>query len=422
MKNILLAVSGSIACYKAYDLLRDLKKENPGCSIKVVLTSGAQKFLKPDLFKYLGAEQCFEAHDDFDTSLITHEAPVLHINLARWTDLFVLYPASANTLAKLSRGQADDLLSSVFLSLKPSCKKILYPAMNTQMYENPITQKNIKTLSLLENLQVCPPDSGELLCGEKGDGKLPLPKDVAPFLLSLSDKPKSEKILITTGATESPLDTVRYLTNPASGKTGFLLTREALSQGYKVVTIATRSSKHLFECLHHNKNFRLISVKTTEEMLSAALDEFSNSNLYISAAAPCDINFEAIHLSGKMKKSQLTESLKISKTPDILSEILKQRTSSQKVIGFAAESHDSAEIIQEKLSRKKVDLLVANEVHSGFSGELKGFQVDSGQYRFCTTKNPYPERQLLSKWELATNLLKWYQTKLRTYDHLQDTI
>ncbi len=419
MKNILLAVSGSIACYKAFDLMRSLKKQSSDIKIKVILTQGAEKFLKPDLFRYLGAEECYKSVDDFDTSFINSEKPVLHINLARWCDAFVLYPASANTLAKLSQGKADDLLSSIFLSLKAEDKKIIFPAMNTQMYSNPITQENLERLQKLDNLKIYPPDSGELLCGENGSGKLPLPDEVSEYLLSLPKKIIKKKIMISTGATESPLDTVRYLTNPSSGKTGYLLTREALSQGYEVITVATRSSKEQFKNLKQNPNFKLLIVKTTEEMLSAVLALFPEVDLYVSAAAPCDINFKSLTLDSKLKKSEIANSLEITKTPDILAEVLKQKTSHQKIIGFAAESDNSEEVIQEKLKRKKVDLLIANEVHSGFSGELKGFRVEEGWYRFCRLNSPLSSPQVLSKHELAHKILEWFQKEIKTYDHLQ---
>lgn len=422
MKKILIGVSGSIACYKAMDLIRQLKKSHTDIQIIVVLTKGAEKFLKPDLFLYLGAENCYTYNDDFNTEKINNSNPVLHINLARWCDGFILYPASANTLAKLAHGQADDLLSSIYLSLKSDCQKILFPAMNTQMYLNSITQKNLKNLKFEENTFIYPPESGVLLCGEDGSGKLPLPEEISEFLLSLSKKSNGQKILITTGATESPIDSIRYLTNPSSGRTGYLLTREALAKGYQVTTVATRNSKNQFQALLRNPQFKLIEVKTTEEMQEAVLKEFPTCQLYVSAAAPCDISFLNIDLNTKMKKSKIQEYLSITKSPDILKSVLEIKKSCQKIIGFAAESSDDPQVIINKLNDKRVDLLIYNKVNAGFSGELEGFQVESGQYRFCTKNNTYPEKVLLNKRDLAIKVLDWHQNEITRNDHLQKQI
>jgi len=377
--KILLAVSGSIACYKAYDLLRSLIKAEH--EVKVVLSSGAKQFIKAETFKYLGALEVFEHTDDFNPKLLGPSQTVLHIELARWCDTFVLYPASANMISNLSFGKADDLTSAIYLSLEKQVKKIIFPAMNKEMYSNEITQRNLEVLEPY----IITPNQGHLACGETGVGKLPLPDEAKDLIETLAKDQKSKRVLISTGATKSPLDSVRYLTNPSSGKTGYYLAKTFLSQGYQVDLIYTESSISLISNLEKNKNLSLYKVKTTPQLESKTLELFPHSDLFISAAAPCDIAFE--YNSQKMKKSHFQKSLPITKTSDILSKCIEKK-SNQLIVGFAAETQSSEQVILEKMKRKPVDLLVFNNVNNALNNEkLKGFGVEENTYRLISKKS-----------------------------------
>jgi phosphopantothenoylcysteine decarboxylase/phosphopantothenate--cysteine ligase len=261
--RILLGVSGSISAYKALDIARGLFKN--GHEVKVILTNGALKFVIPEVFTYLGVQDVYKSQDDF-----THKN-VLHVDLARWCDVFVVAPASANTLSKLAQGRADDLLSSVFLALEPHKNVLLFPAMNSVMLAHPFTQQNIddiKKLRTLNNLFVSPTDAGILACEEVGLGKLPSVEEIIemiPTMIKPLKSPEQKTILATTGATIVPLDPVRYLTNSSSGITGFYLAEAALKEGHKVVMIAGAHSTAKLNLFSKHPNFRLIRAKTVEE-------------------------------------------------------------------------------------------------------------------------------------------------------------
>lgn len=409
MKNIILGVSGSIACYKSYDLLRHIIKSNQDASVYVVLTKGAQEFLKPELFNYLGAKEVFFSADDFKKS---GPNSVLHIDLARLCDTFILYPGSANTISKLSTGRADDLLSSIFLSLDKNIKKIIFPAMNSKMLSNPITESNLENLNLLKNIFIYPPNTGTLLCGEQGDGKIPLPEEVIDFLNSYAPFSK-KRILISTGATKEPIDSVRYLTNPSSGITGFYLAMEFLRNGHQVDLISTSSSTKRIKNLENNPNFRNFTVNTTLEMKDQVHQLFPQSDLYISAAAPCDIKFET-QTDNKLKKDQFKDNLKISTNPDILKSLKDLKNKNQKIIGFAAESSLDDDFLENKLKNKPIDLLVSNIVNSGIKDKKKGFSTQTGTYRIlCLEQNEIKEIEKesnYSKKELSKKLRQWYES------------
>ena len=239
--KILIGVSGSISAYKALDVVRGLTKN--GHEVKIILTSGATQFVVPEVFLYLGASEVFKATDDFNYPTAYKESdklkrnPILHIDLARWADQFAILPLSANTLSSLSQGSANDLLTSVFLALEHRTPIVLYPAMNQTMLQNPLVQRNMDLLKeSLSNVLFIEPDSGLLACGEQGQGKLPDVEKIIETLpyLKLSKSTNEKKVLITTGATLSPLDPVRFLTNSSSGLTGFYLAREALQKGLHV--------------------------------------------------------------------------------------------------------------------------------------------------------------------------------------------
>lgn len=397
--KILLAITGSISAYRSLDICRNLSKE--GHTIKVILTQGALQFVKPEVFKYLGAQEVFLPHDDFNINSYKSEDKVLHIELVKWCDRLVIAPASANSIAKISNGLCDDLLSSVFLALanKPC---IIFPAMNTNMLHHPLTARNLETLSSLSNIFIHPTDSGELACGDEGEGKLPKPERVSELIPLIQLTTNNKKILITTGATISPLDPVRFITNPSSGLTGYELAKEFLQQGYKVVLVCGYKTTEKIDYLSHLNNIKIIKTKTTNDMYEAVISEFDTSDIYISTAAISDIQFNPSET--KLKKSDLTSSIDFTQGKDILKEVLSKRKN-QYIIGFAAETDTSEEVFNEKWSRKPVDLLIGNLVNSGHSDKMIGFGQDQNMY-FFIKEGKIKEKTHLTKKGLAQKIFK----------------
>lgn len=395
--RILLAVCGSISAYKSLDLARGLV--NLGHQVRVVLTTGATAFVVPQVFRYLGVEQVYHAQDDFKHPQNPHEAPVLHVELAQWTQKLVIAPLSANTLANLAMGKADDLLSSIFLALSPSVPVLFFPAMNTQMLAHPIVQDNKHILERLERLpQVwfAPTQSGKLACGDVGDGKLLSVEEILTLAPVVTPKASDQKkhIVITTGATVAPMDPVRYLTNPSSGKTGVELALAFHQMGHEVTLIHGQTYHNQLNTLSYLPRTRLIKALTTHQMHQAVMSVIESADVYISAAAIGDFEFKMSE--HKLKKSQRSSTMEMIASVDILQEVINKKISHLKIVGFAAETDLSDEVIQEKLNRKPVDLLIATKVHHAFGeGEQMGFSNDNAHYKV------YQQKQLMFGGELA---------------------
>lgn len=401
--NILLAVTGSISCYKAYDLLRQYVKS--GHHVRVITTKGAQKFIKSDLFHYLGAQKVYSFSDDFNIQKhnSNNESTVLHVDLGKWADTFIIAPLSANTLSSLAQGSAFDLLSSTFLAYPNHKPIILFPAMNTQMLSHPFVKGNLKKLNTLENTLVAATQNGQLVCGDQGEGKLLEVEEIFNLTETYTLNHTKKDVLITTGATIAPLDPVRFLTNASSGKTGFHLAKNALSLGHKVTMIAGQYATSDIDLLINHPNFTLLRVVTTQEMKAAVTNSFSKCDIYISSAAIGDIEF--LPLDAKLKKSEIGQSLPIKDSSDILSEMIQAKKPHQKIVGFAAETNISDNVIKEKMMRKPVDLLIATKVHHGLTSDQvrQGFGSDEALYRF-TNSTSIGHETLLSKKQLAHNI------------------
>lgn len=400
--RILLGVSGSISAYKSLDIARGLVKK--GHEVKVVLTSGALKFVVPEVFTYLGVSDVYQSEDDFK------HKNVLHIDLARWCDVFAIAPVSANTLSRLAQGQASDLLSSIFLALEPHKNTLIFPAMNTNMLHHPFTEKNIediKKLKTLKNLFVSPTDAGILACEEVGLGKLPNVDEIIeiiPTMIKPIQSIEQKTILITTGATIVPLDPVRYLTNSSSGITGYYLAEAALLMGHKVVMVAGANSTAKLNLFSKHPNFQLIRAKTVEEMKSAVHAHLNDADLYISSAAISDIEFDVS--DSKIKKDSLGDSLKIRPATDILKTVLEKKSAKLKVVGFAAETDPSDAVLNKKMQSKPVDLLVGTKVNNGLTKneEVAGFNADFAEYRLLSPKG-FTYEGILTKRELAHKII-----------------
>lgn len=412
--KILIAATGSIAVYKIFDLARSLIKKNH--QVVVVTSKGAEKFINTNTFSYLGIK-----HFSFDQDFKNNKQGVLHIQLAKWADLFCCCPLSANSLAKLSLGFTDDLISSTFLSLPPSTPRLMFPAMNTQMLLNPITQKNIETLKLHTKAYFFPTDQGKLACGDTGPGKLLNVDHIVDLIDSypIIEKEKPKSVLINTGATISPMDSIRYLTNGSTGLTGYYLASEFSKFGYEVHLIASKTSDKRIHHLADLPNCNVYYASTANDMYQLTKKLFKNADLFISSAAISDFEFSEIAES-KIKKDKFTNQLEIKKSIDILFEMLKLKTKNQKIIGFAAESKLDLQILHRKWERKPVDLLISNLAHHGMfsKDQMQGFANEENQYIIMDGSELYQKKptiianKIRTKIELAFFCRLWFEQSI----------
>jgi phosphopantothenoylcysteine decarboxylase/phosphopantothenate--cysteine ligase len=405
MKYI-LAVTGSIASYKSYDVARGLVKN--GHEVKIVLTSGALEFIKPETFKYLGVEAVYLPTDDFKPEHLSQNQTVLHIELAKWADKLIIAPLSANTLGRLNLGLNNDLLGSLFLAFgkKPI---LMFPAMNTQMLNHSRVQNHLKQLSEQSHISIINPVSGLLACGDIGAGKFPDVGAVIDLIETVdSTKKKTQKIIVTAGATAAPLDPVRYLTNPSTGRMGISVAKAFLKEGYQVLVLAGHECSLEVENLLGHPHFELIKTPTTAQMRSAAVKYFSGADLYISTGAIADIEFNVAQ--EKLKKEEMTTALPFHQAADILQEILTLKKAHQKIVSFAAETETSEKVFMSKMKRKPVDLMIGNKVSNGLIGTsvVEGFQKNEGTYYFVKP-NHISGPHLLMKREIGDKLVHWYQ-------------
>ena len=405
--NILIGVCGSVSSYKMLDVVRKLTQS--GHTIRVVMTESAKKFVVPQSFHYLGAEAVYMAEDDFKPS---EKTTFLHIELARWCDKLIVAPLTANTLAKLVHGEASDLLSSVFITMGQDKPILVFPAMNSHMLDHPFTRRNLARLQKLKSLPqilVHPTGTGVLACGEKGHGKLASVEEIITWteIFQYHSQP-GKNILITTGATLSPLDPIRYLTNASSGLTGLYLAKECLKAGHQVQVLAGRYATEQLDVLSGFPRFKMERVSTAGEMKRLVEKAWKSSDVYISSAAINDIEFT--HSQEKIKKSAIPSQLPIKNTEDILSFVIDNKNPHQKVIGFAAETNLSEHVLYEKWNRKPVDLLVGTKVHSGLTENAitTGFQKENAEYIFFNERG-HKSIGTISKSQLAGEILSELQ-------------
>lgn len=404
-----LGVTGSIASYKSYDLARLLVRN--GHQVKVVLTRGALEFIKPETFRYLGVEEVYLPTDDFVPHHLSNAATVLHIELAKWADKLIFAPLSANTLSRLASGLNNDLLVSLYLAFgkKPI---LLFPAMNTEMWQHPRIQEHVKQMGSLSHVGIVNPVSGVLACGDIGAGKFPEISAVKDLIENFDPtKSKKEKVIITAGATAAPLDPVRYMTNPSSGRMGLAVAKAFLKEGYEVILLAGHQCTDELENLKGHPNFYFIRTPTTEAMKVAALENFPDATIYISTGAIADIEFDTV--TSKVKKENMGNSLPFRQAADILKEVLSIRKPTQKVISFAAETETTSKVFLEKMKRKPVDLMIGNKVANGLVGQdsVTGFQSNEGEYYFVQGEE-INGPMLLTKNEIGQKIVNWYQGRI----------
>lgn len=358
-RHVLVAVSGGIAAYKSPDLVRRLR--DVGAIVRVVMTKGAHAFITP---LSLQAVSGHPVHDDLLDPAA--EAAMGHIELAKWADVILIAPASANTIARLAHGFADDLLST--LCLATTAPIMVAPAMNQQMWSAPAVQDNINRLHAL-GLHVIEPASGAQACGDVGAGRMPEPlelRDAVIELLAPSDAPLNGlRLLITAGPTREAIDPVRYLSNHSSGKMGYALAAQARRLGAQVTLVSGPTQ------LTPPTGVKLVNVESAEEMLAACEAEIANTAMFIACAAVADYRLAEV-APEKIKKNAERMQLELIKNPDILA-TLASRPKAPMCVGFAAETQDVARYAEDKLKRKKLALIAANDV----SDTSIGFNSDS---------------------------------------------
>ncbi|MCK5391740.1 MAG: bifunctional phosphopantothenoylcysteine decarboxylase/phosphopantothenate--cysteine ligase CoaBC [Deltaproteobacteria bacterium] len=397
-KNIIVGVTGGIAAYKSCELVRGLIKKQ--ASVQVVMTKNATEFITPLTLQTLSGKKV--AINTFD---LQWESEIGHISLADSADLIVVAPATASFIGKVASGIADSLLSTVILATKAPI--ILCPAMNVNMYENPVVKDNIEKLKE-RGFIIMEPGEGNLACGWEGKGRLPEIEDIlAEIEKTLTPHDMSnEKVLVTAGATREYIDSVRYISNPSSGKMGYSLAREALNRGADVVLISGRTN------LSPIPGVKTINVDSSEDMYKSVMEILDWSTIVIKAAAVGDYTLTSTR-NRKIKKDDKDKILKLKRTKDILHDIGKKK-SGKIVIGFAAETDNLIKNAQDKLKRKNADLIVANDI----SQLGAGFEGDTNIAHLVYGKNCIDELPMMPKSVLAQKIFdKIYEIKIGRRPH-----
>lgn len=385
-KHVLLGVTGGIAAYKIPNLCSLLVKQ--GAHVETILTANAQKIVSPIPFESLSGHRCHtDTFDPADTSKIEH------IALARQADLMVIAPASANILAKLRWGLADDMLSTTALAC--TCKILLVPAMNTNMYENPATQENLQVLRQ-RGFLVMEPASGRLACGAVGRGKMPEPSDIYDRIEAEIARDKDlagVRVLVTAGPTQESIDPVRYITNHSSGKMGYALAHAAMLRGAKVTLVSGPTA------LKYPPLVDTIPVVTAQDMYEAVTAHAADADIIIKAAAVADYTPQTV-ADNKIKKADGDLSIPMKRTADILGYLGSHRRDGQFLCGFSMETQNMLENSRKKLVKKNLDMIVANNVK--VSGA--GFQGDTNVITMITADH-VTELPLMDKEEAAHAIL-----------------
>lgn len=386
-KRIVVGVSGGIAAYKACDLVSKLSKKD--YEVKVILTKHAEKFVSKLTFEAL-------CHNYVETDLFdeSNEDPIAHITLAKWADLMIIVPATANIIAKITHGISDDLLSTTFLACNKH--KMICPAMNTQMYENPITQKNIQACKDL-GYQILDPVVGHLACNDTGRGKMIEPADIVEAIdnyFNTSNKLSGKTVLISAGPTQEAMDPVRFISNHSSGKQGYAIAKAAKAMGANVILVSGPVQLEKIE------GIQTIDVTSALDMFEAIKQNADKADYIIMAAAVSDYRPENI-AEHKIKKSDDTIEMTFVKNPDILAYLGQCKTKKQIICGFAMETQDLDKNAKEKLEKKNCDMLIANNLF--VSGA--GFQTDTNIVSLLT-KDSIEHLPKLSKEELGQKILE----------------
>lgn len=392
-KNVVLAVTGSIAAYKIANLASMLKKKE--CNVTVLMTENATNFINPITFETLTGNKCLI--DTFDRNF---QFNVEHVSLAKQTDVVMIAPASANVIGKLANGIADDMLTTTIMACE--CKKIISPAMNTHMFHNPIVQDNLKKLSHY-GYEVIQPDSGYLACGDIGDGKMPseqvlfeaIEREVA-FEKDLAGK----HVLVTAGPTIERLDPVRFLSNHSTGKMGYAIAKHCMLRGAKVTLVTGKTS------LTPPPYIDVVPIESAKEMFDAVTSRFDEQDIVIKAAAVADYRPAKV-ADEKMKKKDGELSIELERTDDILKYLGEHKRDDQFLCGFSMETENMLENSKAKLEKKNLDMIVANNVKQ----KGAGFGTDTNIVTFIT-KDDAIELPVMSKDDVAKNLIDTIKARI----------
>ncbi|MBE6083991.1 MAG: bifunctional phosphopantothenoylcysteine decarboxylase/phosphopantothenate--cysteine ligase CoaBC [Selenomonas ruminantium] len=385
-KKIVLGVTGGIAAYKAVEIASRLRKA--GAEVHVIMTREATEFVTELTFREITGQPV-----STDMWAKVANFNVEHIALATLADLVLIAPATANIIAKTAAGIADDMLTTTVLATKAPI--VMAPAMNTNMYENPVTQKNIAELKS-RGVQMIEPASGHLACGVEGKGRLPEPAQIVQFIMDFmsGEQPlQGRKIIVTAGGTIEPLDPVRYLGNHSTGKMGYAIAAEAAKLGAEVLLVSGPSN------LADPAGVKTVRIQTALEMQAAVQAAYAKADAVIMSAAVADYRPKTV-AKDKIKKSDDELVLHLERNPDILYG-LGQQKDKQILVGFAAETCNVEEYAKKKLSKKNLDFIVANDV----SAKDAGFAVDNNRVQIYFRKGECEKYPLMSKQELAGIIL-----------------
>ncbi|MEO0404758.1 MAG: bifunctional phosphopantothenoylcysteine decarboxylase/phosphopantothenate--cysteine ligase CoaBC [Bacteroidota bacterium] len=387
-KNIVLAITGSIAAYKSALVVRLLKKA--GANVRVVCTKDALEFVTPLTLATLSEGRVYsDFTEDEDQGTWTN-----HVEMGLWGDLFLVAPLSANTLAKMANGICDNFLMATYLSAK--CPTAFAPAMDLDMYAHPTTQENIKKLTDRGHVLI-DSESGFLASGLSGKGRMAEPENIVESVASFFQlkAPFNDKnVLITAGPTYEPIDAVRFIGNYSSGKMGYEIANRFAELGAKVTLVSGPSSQEI-----HHPNVKLIRVKTSKEMYDACHEHFAIANITIKSAAVADYRPKNV-LDHKMKKSEKELSIELERTDDILGSLGNIKRADQLLIGFALETNDEVAYAKGKIERKNLDMIVLNSLRDAGAG----FGHDTNKVTFIDKDNKMASFELKSKREVAVDL------------------
>ena len=385
-KTVLLGVSGSIAAYKTAYLASALKKLD--ADVHVLMTQNATNFINPITFETLTGNKCLV--DTFDRNF---EFSVEHVSLAKQADVVMIAPASANVIGKLAHGIADDMLTTTVMACK--CKKIVAPAMNTRMFENPIVQDNLKILTRY-GYEVISPATGYLACGDTGAGKMPEPQELLEYIRQEIEYEKNMqglKVLVTAGPTQEAIDPVRYITNHSTGKMGYAIAKMAARRGAEVTLVSGQTA------LEAQQFVDTISVRSARDMFEVVTGRAAEQDIIIKAAAVAD--YRPKHVSDqKMKKKDGDLVIELERTDDILASLGENRRPGQFLCGFAMETENLLENSRKKLKKKHLDMIVANSLRT----EGAGFGGDTNVVTMITEEEEISLGKM-SKEETASHIL-----------------
>ena len=385
-KTVLLGVTGSIAAYKIASLASALKKLH--ADVHVLMTQNATNFINPITFESLTGNKCLV--DTFDRNF---QFQVEHVSIAKKADVVMIAPASANVIGKLAHGIADDMLTTTVMACQ--CKKYISPAMNTNMFENPIVQDNLKTLEHY-GYEVIQPASGYLACGDTGAGKMPEPETLLAYIekeIAREKDLQGKKLLVTAGPTQEAIDPVRYITNHSSGKMGYAIAKAAMLRGAEVTLVSGRTA------IEAPLFVNVVPIVTAKDMFEAVTGISNEQDIIIKAAAVADYR-PAVVSSEKVKKKEGQMSIELERTDDILKYLGENKREGQFLCGFSMETQNMISNSRAKLERKNLDMVAANNVKEAGAG----FQGDTNVLTLITQKEE-TSLPLMSKEDAANKLL-----------------